>query len=92
VTYAVETTPRFDRRAKRFLRSHPELRERFIAVIEQLQEDPFQPALRLHALGDRLEGQHAVSLTYAYRILLLLIVSEQTITLLDIGDHDAVYR
>jgi hypothetical protein len=33
-----------------------------------------------------------VSLTYAYRITLTLVISERTITLLDIGSLDEVYR
>jgi len=34
----------------------------------------------------------AVSFTYIYCITLTLLVSEKEITLLDIGDHDDVYR
>jgi mRNA-degrading endonuclease YafQ of YafQ-DinJ toxin-antitoxin module len=60
--------------------------------LEDLRTDPYQRRLRLHPLTGRLSGQHAVSLTHSYRITLTLLVSEHTITLLDIGDHDAVYR
>jgi hypothetical protein len=34
----------------------------------------------------------AVSLTYSYRLTLLLRVTEQEVVLLDIGTHDEVYR
>jgi hypothetical protein len=33
-----------------------------------------------------------VSLTYAYRITLTLIISKQTLIRLDIGSHDDLYQ
>ena len=90
--YTVETTAEFDRRADRFFRKHPELRERFAAFVLELREDPFQPHLRVHRLSGRLEGLHAASLTYAFRILLTVLITERSITLIDIGTHDEVYQ
>ena len=92
MNFTVDTSVNFVRVARRFFRQHPELRARFEELVEALQQDPFQPSLRLHALGGRLAGLHAVSLTYAYRVTLTLRISERTITLVDIGSHDAVYR
>ncbi|HEX5504289.1 MAG TPA: hypothetical protein VFW96_16810 [Thermomicrobiales bacterium] len=92
MTYRIETPARFLRQARKFFRQHPELRERFAVLLEALRQDPFQPQLRLHPLAGELDGLHAVSLTYAYRVTLVLEVTEQAITLIDIGDHDEVYR
>jgi len=92
VSYRVDTTPDFDRRIGRFLRRHPELEPRFHRLVDDLRRDPFQPRLRLHQLHGRFQGSYAVSLTHAYRVTLILLISERTITLLDIGTHDAVYR
>jgi mRNA-degrading endonuclease YafQ of YafQ-DinJ toxin-antitoxin module len=92
VTYRIEAVPHFRRRARKFLLKHPELRSRFIDVLDALSNDPFQPALGLHPLSGELQGQHAVRLTYSYRITLTLVVSERSITLLDVGSHDEVYR
>lgn len=58
-------------------------------VLRDLRDDPHQPRLQLHALHGELQGYHAVRLTYAYRITLQ--ISEQTVTLIDIGTHDDVY-
>jgi hypothetical protein len=52
---------------------------------------PFQPKLKPHALVGKLEGMQAVSVTYSYRLTLLLKVTEREIVLLDIGTHDEVY-
>ena len=63
-----------------------------MSVFRALEDGPFQPSLRLHPLSGKLRGKHAVSLTRDYRITLTLVVSDQTITLIDIGTHDEVYR
>jgi len=39
-----------------------------------------------------MEGLHAVSVTHAYRLTLMLRVAQEEIVLLDIGSHDEVYR
>lgn len=64
---------------------------RLARVIRDLEVDPYQPRLKLHALHGQFAGQHAVSLTYDYRVRLLLLISEREIELLDIGTHDEVY-
>ena len=90
--YTIVTSPRFLRRAARFFRQHPDLRGRFERMMTALREDPHQPQLRLHPLRGELEGLHAASLTYEYRVLLTLQITEQEIVLLDIGTHDELYR
>lgn len=90
--YALVTTSHFDRRAAKFTRTHPELKKHLAKVLRDLESDPFQPYLRLHALKGALEGLHAVSVTKAYRMTLTLRVSKKEIILLDIGTHDEVYR
>ena len=90
--YAIVTPQQFLRQARKFFKKHQDLRERFAKIIGDLQQDPFQPHLGLHALSGKLNGCYAVSLTYSYRITLTLLVSENEITLLDIGSHDEVYR
>ncbi|MGH2533399.1 MAG: type II toxin-antitoxin system RelE/ParE family toxin [Thermomicrobiales bacterium] len=92
MSFSITFSQHFLREAKRFFRKHPDLREEYERVLEDLRIDPHQPRLRLHPLTGRLRGQHAISLTYAYRITLTLLVTEHTITLLDIGVHDEVYR
>lgn len=90
MNWALTTTAAFDRRARKFLARHPELRPRFVETLTQLQANPFEPGLRLHALSDKFDGLQAVSLTYSYRITLTLRLSEHEILLLDIGSHDEV--
>ena len=90
--YQLIATRHFERQLARFERAHPELRRRIAQALLDLEHDPFQPHLRLHALSGQLAGLHAVNVTYAYRIVLTLRISEREITLLNIGSHDEVYR
>jgi mRNA-degrading endonuclease YafQ of YafQ-DinJ toxin-antitoxin module len=60
-------------------------------VIRQLETDPRAPRLRLHAPAGRYRGLQAVSLTYEYRIILILRISRHEIVLLDVGTHDEVH-
>ena len=90
--YVLLTTGHFDRRVVKFTRAHPELKKPLAKVLKNLEADPFMLSLRLHPLSGELEGLHAVSLTYVYRITLKLRITKKEIILLDIGSHDEVYR
>ena len=92
MSYTLIVPPSFQRQAKKFLKAHPNLRVAVAEVLRGLEEDPFQPWLRLHPLRGDLAGCHAVSVTYSYRITIILQLTEREIILLDIGSHDDVYR
>ncbi|MFM8259618.1 MAG: type II toxin-antitoxin system YafQ family toxin [Vulcanococcus sp.] len=85
-------TDRYNRRAARFLRRHPELRETYRKTLLLLAADPHHPSLRLHALQGRLRGLHSVSINLSYRITLELLIDGRRLIPVDIGDHDHVYR
>ena len=90
--YTLVWTDTFKRTARKFLARHRDLQEVFSLVLHKLEQDPSDPELRLHPLGGRLLGKHAVRLTYSYRIVLRLEFVADEIILLDIGSHDEVYR
>jgi mRNA-degrading endonuclease YafQ of YafQ-DinJ toxin-antitoxin module len=92
MTFALVTTHHFERRARKFLRKHPDLKSAVRETLEQLRQDPFEPSLKLHSLSGKLAGLQAVSITHSYRLTLTLQVTEREIILLDIGEHDEVYR
>lgn len=90
--FKIVTTSYFLRRLRKFLKKHPELRERFTQVVDGLTADPFDPRLKYHQLSGKLHGLQAVSINDSYRLVLTVIISGQEIILLDIGGHDEVYR
>ena len=80
------------RSAAKFIKNHPDLWDKFVAVLRDLENDPFQPHLKYHQLRGNFKGVQAVSITYSYHITLTIVVSDREIILLDIGSHDEVYR
>ena len=79
------------KRAKKFLRKHPEVHNQYRKTLELLELDPHHPSLRLHGLGGRLKDLSSVSINMSYRIVLELEIRDEEITLINIGDHDHVY-
>lgn len=90
--FTIITSNYFLRRAKKFFKKHPDLKDTFEKVVDDLKQDPFQPHLELHGLGGKLKGCYGVSITYGYRVTITIMVTEKEIILLDIGSHDDVYR
>jgi mRNA-degrading endonuclease YafQ of YafQ-DinJ toxin-antitoxin module len=92
LSWLLQTTASFDRQARKFLKQHPDLRSRLGEVLAQLQDDPFHPTLKLHALTGKLDGLQAIRINFSYRVVLTVQMQAQSILLLDIGSHDAVYK
>ena len=90
--YTLVWSAGFTRSAEKFIKTHPDLREKFAAILRELEKDPFQPHLKYHQLRGNFKGVQAVSITYSYRITLTILVSDKEIILLDVGSHDEVYR
>ena len=91
MSFTLVFTEAYNRRAARWLKRHPDLRQQYLKTLQLLELNPFHPSLRLHALGGRLAGVHSVSINLSYRITLHLLVTEREIIPLNVGDHDAVY-
>ena len=84
-------TAQYEKRAARFLKRHPELENQYLKTLQLLEMNPRHPSLRLQALSGRLQGLHSVSINLSYRITLELIIQDEEITPVNVGDHDGVY-
>ena len=91
MTFTLVFTETYNRRAAKWLKRHPEMRQQYLKTLQLLELNPFHPSLRLHALVGRLSGVHSVSINLSYRITLELLIEGQEIVLLHVGDHDTVY-
>ncbi len=91
MTWSLVFTEAYDRRALRWLKRHPDLRQQYLKTLQLLEANPFHPSLRLHALGGRLAGVHSVSINLSYRITLELLIQDEKVIPVNVGDHDAVY-
>jgi addiction module RelE/StbE family toxin len=81
----------YNKRAKKFLRKHPDIQNQYHKTLELLELDPYHPSLRLHSLEGRLKGLSSVSINMSYRIVLELEIQGDEIVLVNIGSHDQVY-
>ena len=79
------------RRARKFLRKHPEIHNQYRKTLQLLELNPYHPSLRLHSLEGRLKGLSSVSINMSYRIVLELEILDEEIVLINIGSHDQVY-
>jgi mRNA-degrading endonuclease YafQ of YafQ-DinJ toxin-antitoxin module len=82
MTFTLVFTETYNRRAAKWLKKHPEMRQQYLKTLQLLELNPFHPSLRLHALSGRLSGVHSVSINLSYRITLELLVEGQEIVLL----------
>jgi mRNA-degrading endonuclease YafQ of YafQ-DinJ toxin-antitoxin module len=92
MTFSLVFTDRYNRRAAKWLKKHPKLRASYLKTLQLLELNPFHPSLRLHALSGKRKGLHSVSINLSYRVTLEFLISDREIILIDVGDHDAVYR
>lgn len=72
------------KRAKKFLRQHPEIHQQYQKTLQLLELNPHHPSLRLHGLS-------SVSINISYRLVLIMAIETNEITLVNVGTHDQVY-
>lgn len=84
-------TDSYEKRAKKFIKQHPEIKNQYKKTLQLLTKNPHHPSLRFHKLQGKLAKLHSASINIAYRITLYFIVKRQTIIPIDIGKHDEVY-
>ena len=91
MAYRLVFTDTYQKIALRFLRRHPDLVRQYAKTLALLEANPHHPSLRLHALAGKLHGLHSVSINLSYRITIELLIQDQAITPINVGDHDEVY-
>lgn len=89
--YRLIYTDNYVRRAKKFLKKHPQIMGQYEKTLELLELNPHHPSLRLHGLQGQLSGLSSVSINMSYRIVLELVIQNYDIILVDVGNHDHVY-
>jgi mRNA-degrading endonuclease YafQ of YafQ-DinJ toxin-antitoxin module len=92
LSYTLIFTDSYKKRARRFAKHHPELREPYRKTLHLLAHNPYHPSLRIHPLKGKLLCLHSVSINLSYRITLEMIITEKEIILVNVGSHDDVYQ
>ena len=91
MAYKLIFTESYTRRAIRFIRKHPEVRQQYEKTMQLLELNPLHPSLRLHKLKGRLAGLHSVSINISYRITIEFLIEGATIIPIAVGAHEGVY-
>jgi mRNA-degrading endonuclease YafQ of YafQ-DinJ toxin-antitoxin module len=91
MTWQLIFTGQYNRRAAKFLKRHPDVESQYAKTLELLELNPHHPSLRLHGLSGRLDGLQSISINLKYRVTIEMIITENEIVLINVGDHDAVY-
>jgi len=91
VSFNLVYTDSYLKRAKKFAKQHPELKEQYRKCLLLLENNPYHPSLRLHALQGKLNELHSVSINLSYRITIEMMISDNDIVLVNVGSHQEVY-
>ena len=91
MSWTLVFTEQYEKRARRFLKRHPELERQYLKTLQLMEANPLHPSLRLHSLSGKLSGLHSVSINLSYRITIEFLIHDQEIIPVNLGDHDAVY-
>ncbi len=91
MSYRLVFTEQYLKRAARFLKRHADLEKQYLKTLQLLELNPHHPSLRLHPLSGKLQALHSVSINLSYRITLDLLIQDEQIIPVNVGDHDAVY-
>jgi proteic killer suppression protein len=84
-------TDSYIKRAKYFIKKHPELISQYEKTLKLLELNPNHPSLRLHKLHGKLDELYSVSINISYRITMAFLIKDNKIIPVDIGSHDDIY-
>ena len=87
----IKYTESYLKRAKKFVKRHPELIGQYEKTLQLLELNPFHPSLRLHKLKGHLSEIYSVSINISYRITLEFIIEDDVIIPINVGSHREVY-
>jgi mRNA-degrading endonuclease YafQ of YafQ-DinJ toxin-antitoxin module len=90
--FSILYTQSYNKRAARFLKKHPEMKEQYRKTLMLLEANPYHPSLRLHRLQGKLNELHSISVNLSVRITIYFMIQEKNLIPVDIGDHDTVYK
>jgi mRNA-degrading endonuclease YafQ of YafQ-DinJ toxin-antitoxin module len=91
MTFQLVYTEKFEKRAIRFLKQYPDVKQKYLKTLQLLELNPHHPALRLHRLSGKLKNFHSASIDMFYGITLEFEIHENMIILVNVGAHDDVY-
>lgn len=84
-------TDSYLKRARKFIKKHPDLLSQYEKTLKILEINPYHPSLHLHKLHEKLSELYSVSINISYRMTIIFLIENDSIIPIDIGSHDEVY-
>jgi toxin HigB-1 len=84
-------TESYIKRAKKFIKKHPDLLSQYEKTLKLLEMNPDHPSLRLHKLHGKLNELYSISINISYRISIYFLIEDNKIIPVDIGSYDELY-
>ncbi len=89
--YKIIFTESYEKRAKKFIKKHPEVTNQYEKTLKLLEVNPSHPSLRLHKLEGKILDFYSVSINMSYRIMIDFIIKDNEIIPISVGKHEDVY-
>ena len=89
--YKIIFTESYVKRAKKFIKKHPEVLKQYEKTLKLLELNPSHPSLRLHKLAVKISDCYSVSINMSYRIVIDFIIKENEVIPIYVGKHEDVY-
>ncbi len=89
--YEIIFTLSYTKLAEKWVKKHPDLKNKYYKTLELLEINPYHNSLRLHKLKGAISEFYSISIDTKNRIIIDFIIENNQVILLDIGDHN-VYR
>lgn len=86
--YKIIFTESYVRRAKTFIKKHPDVINQYEKTLKLLEVNPSHPSLRLHKLEGKISEFYSVSINMIYRIMLDFILKDNEIIPISVGKHE----
>ena len=90
--YSIIYTESYEKKAKKFLKKHPELIGQYEKTLKLLELNPNHPSLRIHKVNIQGNEVFSISINISYRITIDILIDELEIIPINIGSHDDVYK
>ena len=88
--YEIRLTDAYRKKARKFFKRHPELKSRYKQVMLLLSANPFADVLEIKKLSGY-KNIYRLRLTLRARIVMEILISDKTVTPIDIDTRENIY-
>ena len=88
--YEIRLTDAYRKKALKFFKKHPDLKQRYRQVMMLLRIDPFVEAIEIKKMSGH-KNLYRLRLTLRARVVMEILISDKIITPIDIDTRENIY-